>query len=280
MGNTSTTDEDIYAIYNQVALYLKDHETPNINLDIDVANLRGYEYNNYDLHDKIYIKLPQTNELVTSRITKTTKEAHDIAKNTVEISNYKNINTVKTLTHHTHIDASSTSFTYPASKTLTAKLVNDEPDADTMTYPAIKLLTFALYKIENGSRTFTGTTYTKLTGSDGTCTINMKYDPGDYELDISFVGDEEYEESNITIQINVGGTLPVPVKKTIVIPKKKQVVVPTKQIIKLPKVKYVPSPNPVFSMAKPQPVYSRAKSLDNKHVKQPNYQPKIYRRKI
>ena len=220
MGNTSTTDEDIYAIYNQVALYLKDHETPNINLDIDVANLRGYEYNNYDLHDKIYIKLPQTNELVTSRITKTTKEAHDIAKNTVEISNYKNINTVKTLTHHTHINASSTSFTYPASKTLTAQLENDEPDSDTMQYPAIKLLTFALYKIENGSRTFTGTTYTKLTDSNGNATINMKYDPGDYEMDISFVGDEEYEESTITIQINVGGTLPVPVKKTT--PKKKK----------------------------------------------------------
>ena len=228
MGNTETTDEDIYAIYNQVALYLKDHETPSIELNLDVANLRGHEYNNYDLHDKIYIKLPNTNELITSRITKTTKEAHDIAKNTVEISNYKNINTVKTLTHHTHINASSTSFTYPASKTLTAQLENDEPDTDTMTYPAIKLLTFALYKIENGSRTFTGTTYTKLTDSNGNATINMKYDPGDYELDISFVGDEEYEESTITVQVNVGGTIPVPVKKTTTAKKKSKTTKKTK----------------------------------------------------
>lgn len=222
MGNTETTDEDIYAIYNQVALYLKEHETPTIELNLDVANLRGYEYNNYDLHDKIYIKLPNTNELVTSRITKTTKEAHDVAKNTVEISNYKNLNTVKTLTHHTHINAGSTSFTYPASKTLTAQLENDEPDSDTVQYPPIKLLTFSLYKVESGSRTFTGTTYTKLTQADGTATINMKYDPGDYEMDISFVGDEEYEESSITISINVGGTIPAPAPKKKTTTKKKK----------------------------------------------------------
>ena len=57
-------------------------------------------------------------------------------------------------------------------------------------------------------------------------------------------------------------------------------VVPTKQIIKIPKVKYVPSPTPVLSMPKPQPVYPRAKSVVSKQVKPLNYQPKIYRRKI
>ena len=83
-----------------------------------------------------------------------------------------------------------------------------------------------------------------------------------------------------TVVIPKKVVVPLPVKKTIIVPKKKQVVVPTKQIIKLPKVKYVPSPTPVLSMPKPQPVYPRAKSVDSKHVKPLNYQPKIYRRKI
>ena len=83
-----------------------------------------------------------------------------------------------------------------------------------------------------------------------------------------------------TVVIPKKVVVPLPVKKTIIVPKKKQVVVPTKQIIKIPKVKYVPSPTPVLSMPKPQPVYPRAKSVDSKHVKPLNYQPKIYRRKI
>ena len=83
-----------------------------------------------------------------------------------------------------------------------------------------------------------------------------------------------------TVVIPKKVVVPLPVKKTIIIPKRKQVVVPAKQIIKLPKVKYVPSPTPVLSMPKPQPVYPRAKSVVSKHVKPLNYQPKIYRRKI
>ena len=83
IGNTESSDEDMFAIYNQVATYLKEHDTPNIDVEVDVANLRGHEYNNYDIHDKIYLKLANTRELITSRVTKTTKEAHDVAKNTI-----------------------------------------------------------------------------------------------------------------------------------------------------------------------------------------------------
>ena len=217
LGNTETSDEDIYAIYNQVALYLKDHEEPDINIDVDVANLIGHEYNNYGLHDKIYLKLANTKELITARVTKTTKEAHNIAKNSIEISNYKNINTIKTIQHETYINAANASFKYPKSQTLQVRLVNGNYDSEDPTsgeqYLFNKLLTFSLYKIENESSTFTGKVYTKLTNSNGYATINMKYDPGDYEINIRFAGDEEYTESEITVRVNVGGVKEVATDK-------------------------------------------------------------------
>ena len=217
MGTTETTDEDKYSIYNQVALYLQEHEVPDINIEVDVANLQGYQYNNYDLHDKVYIKMPNTGELLTARVTKTSKEAHNIAKNTIELSNYRNINTVKTLTNETSIEATNVNFKYPNSKKLTARLVNldyNSQDSYSIEYPANKLLSFTLYKIENGSSTYTGKTYTKITDSQGYATISMKYDPGDYELEIYYAGDEEFEESSITVKISVGGTIPVPTDTT------------------------------------------------------------------
>ena len=217
MGTTETTDEDKYSIYNQVALYLQEHEVPDINIEVDVANLQGYQYNNYDLHDKVYIKMPNTGELLTARVTKTSKEAHNIAKNTIELSNYRNINTVKTLTNETSIEATNVNFKYPNSKKLTARLVNldyNRQDSYSIEYPANKLLSFTLYKIENGSSTYTGKTYTKITDSQGYATISMKYDPGDYELEIYYAGDEEFEESSITVKISVGGTIPVPTDTT------------------------------------------------------------------
>ena len=214
LGNTETTDEDIYAIYNQVAMYLKEHEEPNIKIEVDVANLRGHEYNNYQLHDKIYLKLANTRELITARVTKTTKEAHDVAKNTIEISNYKNVNTIKTIQHETHIDANGVSFKYPNTHNLQVRLINSEYDDQDPTsgeqYLFNKLLTYTLYKVENGSSTFTGKVYTKITDANGYANLNLKYDPGDYELSIRFGGDEEYTESEITIKVNVSGTKEVP----------------------------------------------------------------------
>ena len=210
LGNTETTDEDIYAIYNQVAMYLKEHEEPNINIEVDVANLIGHEYNNYQLHDKIYLKLANTRELITARVTKTTKEAHDVAKNTIEISNYKNVNTIKTIQHETHIDANGVSFKYPNTHNLQVRLCNSEYDSEDPTsgeaYLFNKLVTFTLYKVENGSSTFTGKVYTKITNANGYANLNLKLDPGDYELSIRFGGDEEYTESEITIKVNVSGT--------------------------------------------------------------------------
>ena len=218
-GTTESSDEDIFQIYNQVALYLKEHEEPNIDLEIDVANLRNQTYNNYGIWDKVYIKIPDTDELITARVTETTKEAHDVAKNTIKVSNYKT-KTIKTIAKNTTIHASNTSFKYPSSKTLTIRLENTDYISDTtdpdydpqdLQYPPLKLLNLTLYKVENGSSTFIKN-YTKKTDINGYAKLKMKYDPGDYKIDINFGGDEEFGESTASVKINVGGTKEV--KKT------------------------------------------------------------------
>ena len=208
IGPVETSDEDIYAIYNDVAMKLKDKMTPSFEITVDVANLRNKRFNDYQLHDKVYVKLPDYQELVTARVSKTSKEAHDVAKNTIELDNYS-ANAIKNVQCRTYLDASNTSFKYPKTKDLTVRLVNEDYDSEdpySVQYPANKLISFVLYKVENDSSTLTKTSYTKLTDAYGYATINMKYDPGDYELEIQFGGDEEYEETSIIVEVNVSGT--------------------------------------------------------------------------
>lgn len=215
IGTTESSDEDIYSIYNQVALYLKNHETANVDIEVDVANLRGHEFNNYNIHDKVYIKLPDNNELVTARVVETSKEAHDIAKNTVKLSNYSSINNARTELQRTVIHATNTTFKYPASKKLTVQIENLDYSVDETNrtqFPGNKLIGFTVYQVENGSRTFKKT-YTKITNYQGKCSINMKYGPGSYEIDLSFGGDEEFLESNFTVKVKVTGTKEVKKKK-------------------------------------------------------------------
>ena len=204
LGTTDSDDENIYAIYNQVALYLKDHEAPDIDIDVDIANLRGLEYNNYQIHDKVYIKLPDTQELVTARVTSTSKEANDVAQNKIKLSNYS-INTVKTLQNDTYIECNNTSFTYPKKKTITARLINQDYDNTdpykNVQYPANKLLTFT---VKNGNEI--QKIYNKKTNSTGYASITLQLDPGDYTVTVDFGGDEEYFETSLDVDVNVNGT--------------------------------------------------------------------------
>ncbi|MBP5422366.1 MAG: hypothetical protein J6Y78_08005, partial [Paludibacteraceae bacterium] len=191
---------------------LKEHETPEIKLTVDVANLKDNLFNEYSLHDKVYVKVPDTQELITARVTGTSKTAHDIAKNTITLSNYAPLNTVRTLTQDTFIECENTSFNYPRSKTLTARLVNadyDNTDYWSIEYPANKLVTFTVYRKENSSNTFTGKVYTTKTNAYGYASIVMRFDPGDYDIEISFAGDEVYTESTHTVTVNVAGTIDV-----------------------------------------------------------------------
>ena len=207
MGTVETTAEDIYVIYNLVANKLREKQSPNFNLTVDVANLRGQEYNNYDLHDKVYVKIPDMNELLTARVVKTSKEGHDVAKNVIELDNYST--NTSNIQHNTFIEASNVSFKYPNSKDYVCRLVNmdyDSSDPDSVQYPANKLISFTLYKVENGFASLTRQSYTKVTNAYGQVTLPLKYDPGDYEFIMSFGGEEEYLDCSMSVDVNVRGT--------------------------------------------------------------------------
>ena len=209
MGTLEITEEDPYHIYGLLAQELRTKQYPTVDIEVDVANLIGHEYNNYDLHDKVYIKLPDSEELITARIVETHKEAHDIAKNTVKLSNYS-INTYKTIQETTYIEADNQQFSYPSSKTLTARLINAD-NTNGVQYPSSKLLVFNIYSDSNNELI---KTYTKLTDGNGNAKVTLKLNPGDYHIDIGFYGDEEYMESVLSIDCNVDGTNEIDDSKT------------------------------------------------------------------
>ncbi|WP_407376644.1 hypothetical protein [Methanobrevibacter sp.] len=209
IGPVETSDEDVYAIYNAVCMKLKDKKDPKFNITVDVANLKNGTFNDYNVHDKVYVKLPGSEELVTAEVVKTVKNLHNIAENKVELGNYS-INT-KEITKETYIDADNINFKYPKSKKLSATLKNATDDNDKLSG---KLVTFTLYKIENGTSTLTKKVYSKKTDSNGIAKITCKYNPGEYEIQIRFGGDAEYSECAMNVQVSVGGTKQVKTKTT------------------------------------------------------------------
>ena len=210
-GTVSTSEEDPYSIYVAVAEALQKKQTPKFNIKVDVANLSSDgTYNNYDIHDKVYLKLPDNAEIVTARVVKTTKNARDLSKNTIELDNYS-INNVKNIQHNTYITAPNYSFRYPSKDTLVARLINEDynsQDPDTgVNYPSNRLIKIVVYKISQGSRSAIKKIYTKLTDSNGYIKLPLKLKPGNYIYDINFGGDEEYLESTHSVRINVSGQL-------------------------------------------------------------------------
>lgn len=214
IGNVETSDENIYSIFNDVCMKLKDKETPKLDISVDVANLIGQEYNNYELHDKVYVKIPESDDLITARVIETTKEAHDVAKNTVKLSNY-NITTVKALQQETVLEAKNVNMKYPNKGKITVTLKNEDYDPEddySIEYLANKLITFQFYKVENGNATATKNVYTKVTNAYGVATLALNLKPAQWEVHIYFGGDEEFAESSRIIEVNVSGTVEKPVK--------------------------------------------------------------------
>ena len=204
MGQVETSEETAYNIYNAVAMKLKEKKDPKFDITVDVANYRDGAFNDYNIHDRVYVKLPDVNGLVIAKVIKTVKSLHDISENQITLDNYS-VNT-KDITTDTYIEVENISFKYPNSKNLKVTLRNTEDDNDKLSN---KLVTFTLYNADQGSSTLNGKVYTKKTNSKGECSITCKYDPGDYEMQISFGGDAEYTECSATALINVTG-----VKKT------------------------------------------------------------------
>ena len=207
-GTVDTSEEDPYAIYNILAQTLKEKQYPKFKITVDVSNYKNGTYNNYQLYDKVYIKLPGNTDLVSAHITKTVKNANDISKNTIEIDNYS-LNTIKVKQHNTYIECPNYSFHYPSTATLVARLVNEDYDAGDSTtgvqYPGNRLIKLVLYKLDNGSRSSIRKMYTKITNLSGYVKLPLKFKPGNYEIDLNFGGDEEYFESSHTIRVNVSG---------------------------------------------------------------------------
>ena len=221
IGNVSTSDEDPYAIYNDVALKLKDKRYPLIDLEVDVTNLHDGKYNDYNIHDLVYIKVPGQQNIITARIDETTKEMHDIGETKVKLSNYS-INK-KAIPEYTLILADNTEFTYPNSKEMHIKL----EDANGNGIPN-QLISANLLKIESGAKqetnengetyliytdsptnnaggTLTDIVYIQKTDDNGYIHLTHEYDPGKYHLEINYGGDIKYESSTLTVDINVLG---------------------------------------------------------------------------
>ena len=205
MGSVDTSEEDCYAIYNTVAKQLKDSLNRDFNITVDVANLKDKKFNDYELHDKIYVKLPGQSEIVTARVSKLTKDGHDIAKNTIELSNYST-EIVKSVLNETYIEGDNQEFEYPAESNLTVRLLNQDYDPEdeySEEFLINKLLTFTV----RSSGSPTGIVYTKVTNPWGYATIHLAFEPGDYTIDVFFAGDDEYLETLSSINVTVTGEI-------------------------------------------------------------------------
>lgn len=202
IGPVETSDEDPYAIYNDVANKLKEKKYPKVTVNVDVANYKNKRFNDYQLWDKVYLKLPGYEELITARVNSISKNSNDLAENNVTLGTYS-INTIIPQTK-TILFGDNVNFDYPSSGKLTVQLkdYNDNNLAN-------KLVTFSSNSSDQNASP--NTVYNVTTDNEGKASITMKYNPGQYTVGVYYGGDELYEPVNATFDVSVGGTLPEPV---------------------------------------------------------------------
>ncbi len=202
IGPVETSDEDPYAIYNDVANKLKEKKYPKVTVNVDVANYKNKRFNDYQLWDKVYLKLPGYEELITARVNSISKNSNDLAENNVTLGTYS-INTIIPQTK-TILFGDNVNFDYPSSGKLTVQLkdYNDNNLAN-------KLVTFSSNSSDQNASP--NTVYNVTTDSEGKASIIMNYNPGQYTVGVYYGGDELYEPVNATFAVSVGGTLPEPV---------------------------------------------------------------------
>lgn len=192
----TTTDEDPYNIFNQVCNYLKEHNQPTVNIKTDVAELNKYgEFNNLKRYDKVYIKIPSYDHLITARVMGTSKNSKNIAENTVELDNYTINPSIPLLA--TMIIGDNLEYDYPNKDTLTLTLedANEEPIAG-------ELLSIVVYS-NNEPLCQANNVFTD---SNGQVKITYKNDPGEYTIQVYYPGSDYYEQATSTFSMSVGGT--------------------------------------------------------------------------
>lgn len=200
----NTSEENVYEIYNNLALHLKEIRYPEIKVETEVANLKDGRFNDYSIWDKVYVKLPDNTDLITANVAKTVKKAHEMNENKIELDNYS-INT-KYIPKETYFTGSNISYTYPSKKTMTLYLKDKTTDA------AIggKLVSLAVYQIgDNNSQTYK-TSFNAATDTNGCIEYTTGFEPSEYVVQATFGGDDTYEASTEEYHINVGGTITIP----------------------------------------------------------------------
>ena len=239
-GPVETSDEDPYAIFNDVCMKLKDKRYPEIKIEVDVANLVNGEFNNYEVFDQVYIKIPGIETLVTAVVSKVEKNPLDIGENKIELTNFS-VNK-KVPQKETELTATNMSYKYPDKKTLSARLVNNEYDSqdpDSIEFIPDRLVSFTIYSVENETETLTNKIYTKKTDAYGYASINLNLTPGNYIVEIRFGGDTEYAATENRVKVNVGGKIETPT-----MPKKaKKVTVKERRTVNTYYTKYGVSPD-------------------------------------
>ena len=203
MGIVETSDENKYAIYNDVALKLMDKRYPEVEIEVDVANYKNGKYNDYGVYDKVFVKIPGYEGLLTAIVDKTTKKAHDISKNTVHLSNFS-IN-AKTITKETMLTGDNISLKYPATGTFTCTL--DDISGETISHISNKLINIAVYKYSDNNQLDYRKTYAKVTSSSGVVTLPINLNPGNYIIRCDFPGDLEYSPCTADYDVNISGTI-------------------------------------------------------------------------
>lgn len=198
IGTVETSDTDKFAIFNDVCMKLKNKRNPVLNIDVDVANYKNGLYNNYEVHDKVYVKIPTFEKLVLATVNKTVKNANNMGVNRIELSNYE-VNT-KTIQTETALAAENVIVEYPKKVEYKVTLADKEENRLSGKYVSVTLL-----KVEGGSVSYTGTTYNRKTNSNGEVKLTLEYAPGEYQFEANFGGDTEYEPSTITTHVTVTG---------------------------------------------------------------------------
>ena len=200
IGPVETSDEDPYAIYNDVANKLKTKMYPKFELSVDVHNYQQGRMNNYQVWDKVMCKVPGFEKLILARVSETKKNPFDIGENTVKLDNY-NFNNNKGVQIATSLSGSNVNLTYPAKGKLPITLYDEN-----MNPISNKLITFSLYQVKDNQTNFQKS-YNVKTNQNGVATLQLNLQPSKWEVVASFGGDVIYGESNITVNVNVGGTL-------------------------------------------------------------------------